>query len=520
MKRRAFVKSAGTAMSLPLLLNGMELSAMGKTSIFEFSDPDNDHILVLIQLNGGTDGLNMILPRDQYDPLMEVRGNILLPENKILELNDLTGIHPAMQGAQDLFNEGKLAVIQSVGYPNQNRSHFRSLDIWQTASSAEEYLTSGWLGRHFDYKHPDYPENYPNAANPHPFAISMGRVVSETCEGSQTNFSITLEDPFQLIDLFEGQDASVPNTPYGDELAFLRISKAQTNAYSEKIVEAANKGANTVSYPDNTFSRQLANIALLISGGMQTKVYVVSLGGFDTHANQVEEFDTTKGTHANLLQVLSEGMLAFQQDLANHGLEERVIGMTFSEFGRRIKSNDSMGTDHGTAVPLMLFGSCVNNQVLGENPEIDPKLDPSEGLPMQFDFRDVYGSLLKDWFGVDETIVRELIHRDFQALPLVKSCNISTPVTTLQPETPATLDLYPNPCQQWLYLSVDLPTGKGVRISLLNSMGALIRIVSNRELNSGNHQIPVEMGSLPSGIYFIRMQQGQQVITRRVIKLR
>ena len=234
MKRRQFIQSTGTVLTLPVLLNGVQLSAMGQTSIFNFTDPENDRILVLIQLNGGTDGLNMILPKDQYDNLNAVRGNILLPENQILDLTDVTGIHPAMQGSQLLFQEGKLGVIHSVGYPNQNRSHFRSMDIWQTASPAEEFWTSGWLGRNFQVNHGDFPENYPNASYPHPFAISMGRVVSETCEGNNGNYSVTLDDPFQLIELFEGQDATVPDTPYGDELAFLRISKAQTNAYSEK----------------------------------------------------------------------------------------------------------------------------------------------------------------------------------------------------------------------------------------------------------------------------------------------
>lgn len=521
MKRRQFIQSTGTVLTLPVLLNGVQLSAMGQTSIFNFTDPENDRILVLIQLNGGTDGLNMILPKDQYDNLNAVRGNILLPENQILDLTDVTGIHPAMQGSQLLFQEGKLGVIHSVGYPNQNRSHFRSMDIWQTASPAEEFWTSGWLGRNFQVNHGDFPENYPNASYPHPFAISMGRVVSETCEGNNGNYSVTLDDPFQLIELFEGQDATVPDTPYGDELAFLRISKAQTNAYSEKIVEAAGKGANTVPYPDNTFARQLANIALLISGGLQTKVYVVSLGGFDTHANQVEASDPTTGTHAELLQTLSDGMAAFQKDLFNHNLEERVLGMTFSEFGRRIRSNESMGTDHGTAVPLLLFGSCVNNTVLGQNPDIDPEVDVREGLPMQYDFRDVYGTILKDWFGVEEGVVRQLLHPDFQALPLIKTCDINT--STPQQfftANPIEVKLFPNPCQQWLYLDLEIIRTTHVRIALFDTLGALIRVISNRELTSGAHQIPIEMRKEPSGTYFIRIQYGGEVLTKRIIKLR
>lgn len=521
MKRRQFIRSTGTVLSLPILLKGMPVSAMDKTSIFEFTDPDNDRILVLIQLNGGTDGLNMILPRDQYDNLAQVRGNILMPESRIGVLTDVTGIHPAMEKTRVLFEEGKLGVIQSVGYPNQDRSHFRSMDIWQSASPATEFWHTGWLGRHFGANYPDFPQNYPNSANPHPFAVSLGRVVSETCEGPNGNFSITLDDPFKLIELFEGMDESAPDTPYGEELAFLRISKAQTNAYSESIVAAAGKGTNTVTYPDNTFARQLSNIALLISGGLSTKVYVVSLGGFDTHANQVEEADKTTGEHAALLQTLSDGMAAFQQDLFQLGLEERVLGMTFSEFGRRIRSNESMGTDHGTAVPLLLFGSCVNNQILGQNPDIDPEVDIREGLPMQYDFRDVYGTVLKDWFGVEETAIRQLIHPDFQPLPILKVCNLTTSTGNYSLE-PSTIQatLYPNPCQQWLYLDVALPHAMQIRVTLLDAMGGQLAVVSSRSLSAGMHQFPIEMRSFPAGTYFVRIQHGQYVTTRRIIKVR
>jgi uncharacterized protein (DUF1501 family) len=521
MKRRQFIRSTGTVLSLPILLKGMPVSAMDKTSIFEFTDPDNDRILVLIQLNGGTDGLNMILPTDQYDNLVRVRGNILMPESRIGKLTDATGMHPAMEKTRLLYEEGKLGVIQSVGYPNQDRSHFRSMDIWQSASPATEFWHTGWLGRHFDSNYPDFPQNYPNTAHPHPFAVSMGRVVSETCEGPNGNFSITLDDPFKLIELFEGMDTNAPNTPYGEELAFLRVSKAQTNAYSESIVQAAGKGGNTVTYPDNTFARQLSNIALLISGGLSTKVYVVSLGGFDTHANQVEENDKTTGEHAVLLQTLSEGMAAFQQDLSNLGLEQRVLGMTFSEFGRRIRSNESMGTDHGTAVPLLLFGSCVNPQILGQNPEIDPEVDVREGLPMQYDFRDVYGSVLRDWFGVADQAIREMIHPDFQPLPILNVCNLTTSTPGFTPAAPSVQALvYPNPCQQWLHLDLELPDTVHVRITLLDAMGGQLAVLASGPLSSGLHQVPVEMRSYAAGTYFIRIQYGSGVLTRRFIKVR
>ncbi|MFN7119310.1 MAG: DUF1501 domain-containing protein [Saprospiraceae bacterium] len=417
MKRRNFIKSAGTAMSIPLFLKGMPLAAMPKSSIFNFMDPNSDRVLVIIQMNGGNDGLNMIIPRDQYSGIAAVRSNVMIPENKVLALTDKVGLHPVMPGIKALFEDARLNIVQAAGYPNQNRSHFRSTDIWTSGSPANEFWNTGWLGRYFEKDHADFPENYPNPAYPHPFAITMGSIVSQTCQGTASNFSMTLSDPFNLFPLTQGVGSETPDTPYGRELTFLRTSILQTNAYADSITEAANGGSNKVTYPaNNRLAEQLKNVALLISGGLQTRVYVVSIGGFDTHANQVVGSDTATGDHATLLQQLSEAMAAFQNDLKQLNLEERVLGMTFSEFGRRIRSNESLGTDHGTAAPLLLFGTCVNPAITGDNPDITSDIDGNEGVPMQHDFRDVYGSILKDWFGVEETVVKDLLHPEFRYL--------------------------------------------------------------------------------------------------------
>ena len=217
----------------------------------------------------------------------------------------------------------------------------------------------------------DFPEDYPNDDCPDPFAITLGSIVSETCQGPSTNFSMALVDPENLTTIIEGAEGSLDlDTCYGYQLDFLRTAVKQTNAYSESIETAADNGNNMAQYPgDNRLAEQLRIIAQLISGGLQTQVYIVNLGGFDTHAAQVAD-STTTGNHANLLETLSGAVAAFQEDLQLLGLDERVVGMTFSEFGRRIRSNDSLGTDHGTAAPLFVFGSCINPAIIGENPEI------------------------------------------------------------------------------------------------------------------------------------------------------
>jgi uncharacterized protein (DUF1501 family) len=518
MKRRKFLQSAGAAMTIPVMLNGMKLSAMPKSSVFG-SMNETDRVLILIRLNGGNDGLNMVIPRDQYDGIAAVRNNIMIPENNVLPLSDTVGLHPIMTGAQNLFNDGRLAVMQAVGYPNQNRSHFRSTDIWTSGSPANEYWNTGWMGRYFQGLHPDFPEGYPNEEFAAPFAITMGRTVSETCQGTSSNFSLTLSDPFNIAPLTEGEPGLIPDTPYGEELAFLRVAITQSNAYGDTITEAANLGTNMVDYPeDNELAQQLKNAALLIGGGLQTKVYIVSLGGFDTHANQVALDDTTVGGHANLLKTLSDAMAAFQADLVAQGLDERVMSLTFSEFGRRIKSNESLGTDHGTAAPLFLFGSCVNPSIFGDNPEIPADIGNSEGVPMQHDFRDIYGSVLMDWFGVSETDVNDLLYQDFTYLPVIQGCEVNSVGPNLTTGLELALNCYPNPCRN--NLTVEFNTlDEWARLSIFDSIGSEVKTVFNKRLQPGVHKVNVDMHDLPAGGYYCRLQLGSRHKTKRVIKI-
>ena len=332
---------------------------------------------------------------------------------------------------QTLFNEGRMSIVQDVGYPNQNRSHFRSSDIWASASESTTELKTGWIGRTLEYDFGGYPENFPNDSQPHPAAITMGNVANATCQGLITNMSQTVQDPESLTYLAPGGNTPLPNDNYGAELGFLRTAIAQTNAYGEVIREAALAGDTKAAYPDGPLSNQLRNVAKLIKGGLQTQVYVVQLNGFDTHAGQVEGNDSTGGAHATLLDYLSGSIAAFQDDLDQLEIADRVLGMTFSEFGRRIRANGSIGTDHGTAAPMFLFGNCVSGTILGDNPTIDKEVDQNTGVPMQYDFRDVYASVLIDWFDVTEARVRDTLYPDFVYLPVANGCARALPVDLL-----------------------------------------------------------------------------------------
>lgn len=518
MKRRTFLQTTG-AVTLPVLVNGMNISTLAKSSLFSAVNNESDRVLVLVQLNGGNDGLNTLLPVDQYDKLASVRENILIPENQLISLTDTLSLHPTMQGVQSLYDDAKLAIIQSVGYPNQNRSHFRSTDIWTSGSPAEEFWTTGWLGRYLEDLHPTFPEGYPNEEHDDPFAISIGSIVSETCQGTAANFSLALSDPFSLSPLAEGEGSEVPDTPYGEELQFLRTTIAQTNAYSENILTAAESGNNVASYPDdNRLAQQLKNVALLISGGLKTKVYVVSLGGFDTHANQIEGNDPTNGEHATLLATVAQAMEVFQNDLQQLGLDERVISMTFSEFGRQIRSNDALGTDHGDAAPLMVFGSCVNPQIFGDNPEIPDSVEVQEGVPMQFDFRDIYGSILMDWFEVEESKVRALLYQEFQHIPILNPCTTVTNTNDVLHLDALNTKNYPNPFRDWTTIEFECERAF-VRLSIFNAQGSELQVLVNKEISAGTHRVRFDGSQLPAGNYYYRLQVGNRQKTKHMVKI-
>jgi uncharacterized protein (DUF1501 family) len=510
MKRRSFIQS-GSIISLPMMVNGLNIAAITKSKLFNLINEDNDKILVLIQLNGGNDGLNTLIPMDQYAELFSVRQNIIIPENQLLSIEGENAFHPAMGAFQEMYNQSKLNIIQSAGYPNQNRSHFRSTDIWTTASPAEEFWTTGWLGRYFNLNHPGYPEGYPNVENPDPLAITIGYTVSETCQGPVSNYSLALTDPDSLGIIAEQEEGELEDNCYGYELKFVQDSIKQANAYSSAVTAAAEAGTNlSTKYDDNNrLALQLKTVARLINGGLKTKIYVVTLGGFDTHANQVNNGNPSQGGHAQLLGWLSDAIDAFQDDVELMGKEEKVLGMTFSEFGRRIRANESLGTDHGTAAPLFVFGTCVNGTILGDNPEISTNVGVQEGVPMQFDFRSIYGSILMDWFEVAENDVRNLLYEDFQHIPIIEGC---APTYTQDIfDAALDFDVFPNPFSSNVQVKFTAKSER-VRLSLFDVLGNELRVIFDRKLSAGDHRFNVDTSKLTPGNYVMRLvsESGQK----------
>ena len=522
MKRRDFLQSIAAAGSVPLILNGHSVRSMEQSSFLKLlagaGTDCEDHVLVMIQLNGGNDGLSTLVPVDQYDKLQAARSNIIVPENNLLNVNGSQDnkLHPSLEGLQTLWNDGRVKAIQNVGYPEQDFSHFRSTDIWLTASDADVVLNTGWAGRYFQTDHPNFPEGYPNQDTPDPLAIQVGYIASPAYHGTNANFGHTINNIDEFYELVEDDRTEVNDSPYGHELAFIRRTARQTNAYNTRIKAAADAASNLSNlYPEegeNELADQLKIVARCIGGGLKTKMYMVTLNGFDTHASQIDDDDPTAGMHADLLKYLGDAIIAFQDDIEKMGVSERVMSMTFSEFGRRIASNGSLGTDHGAAAPMFVFGNAVDSGIVGDNPEIPEQVSVSDNLPMAVDFRSVYGSILRDWFCVDEDTITDVFGDEFPKINLTQ--------TSIAEEKAVAdnITLFPNPVKKDLNVKIEVASKQEVRFELYNAVGMRIDVLGKKQLNRGENQVAFNVKSLTPGIYYLRSYASGGQIVKSFVK--
>jgi uncharacterized protein (DUF1501 family) len=347
--------------------------------------PQSDAILVVVQLTGGNDGLNTVIPyRD--DEYYKVRPKLAIPAEDVVRINDQFGFHPAARGLADLLQAGKLAVVQGVGYPEPNRSHFESMDIWHTCSRKGGPRTTGWLGRFLDDMRPDPGRDAPAihvGSEKQPLALAADAVRVPSL-ASPEEFRLERDDQ-QLGNLI----AEVPSqeAPQADALlGYLTSSTTSAFAASKRITEALGSDDSPVKYPETELAARLKTIAQLIDAGLSTRIYYVELDGFDTHSQQA-------AAHAALLRQYAGAMSAFMEDVAHRGQGDRVLTASFSEFGRRVAENASAGTDHGAAAPVFLCGTHVRPGLTGEHPSL---VDLEDGdLKHHTDFRQVYATILE-----------------------------------------------------------------------------------------------------------------------------
>ena len=523
MKRRDFVKHTSHGLLLPGILGSLGVNPFGNSILSTLlnNSVDTDHVLVMIFLNGGNDGLNTVIPLDQMSALNEVRPQVVLPESKILKLKgESVGLHPSLTTFKDMFDDGRLKIVQNVGYPDPNFSHFRSTDIWMSASGSDRVVETGWAGRYLNYEYPNFPNDFPNATMPDPLAMEMGYLSSLMFQGPTGNLGFTINNPEQFYRLVENKEQSAPDTKAGRKLQYIRHIARQSQTYGERLKELSESTQNKAVYPEgNSLADQLKIVARLIAGGSKTRMYMVFQGGYDTHDNQANQGDHTLGEHADLLRDLNDAVKAFMTDMELQKADDRVMGMTFSEFGRRIVSNASNGTDHGHAAPQFIFGNAVEGGVLGNNPQIDKSMTAQDNLLMEFDFRQVYASLLEQWLCVEPDDISSILLGDFDPLSIAPNsdCMITAVHDANVRAGTNYISVSPNPLNG--LASVEFTSlGETLSIDLIDVQGKVVRRITQGNYARGQHQVSMDTSDLKPGTYFCRIQSRSINQSKQVVK--
>lgn len=406
LTRREFIRGASGLGFLAF--SGVAPAFLARSAMAQTPAPERDRsILVIVQLAGGNDGLNTVIPYtdDRYYNLRPTLGL----KNNLLELNDNLALHPACQPLHELYGEGKLSIVQNVGYPNPNRSHFRSTEIWETASDSDTFQREGWLGRYFDNECAGSPET--ESVDADPSAIHVGDMIPQTYLSLESHSLFGMK-PYGKFD--RGQDPAdlaYEKLLQADHIegnaSYLQHTMMNTLVTERRVEKIIGKYKPQAAYPATKLAQSLKRVAALIHADMETRVYFVSQGGYDTHANQLNN-------HQRLLTELSTSMSAFQKDLTAHSKDDQVMTMTFSEFGRRPAENGSGGTDHGTSAPLFVMGSKVKGGLLGQTPEL--VTDATKDLTYSTDFRGVYSSVLDKWLEADSS---KILGDKYEHVPFV-----------------------------------------------------------------------------------------------------
>ncbi len=396
MKRRDFVKQ--TSLASGLLMVPSFIKAFDESLLFN----SGFKRLVVIQLSGGNDGLNTIIPY-RNDIYYRSRPALNIRKNDVVDINGEVGFHSSLQPLKALYDEGYLTILNNVGYPNPVRSHFRSLDIWQTASHSHQYLQSGWLGRYLDQ----------NSTHPHD-AIEVGETLSLALKGENVNAIATTDatrlsrligHPYfkKLITNSKEQHLSEHN------LGYLYKTMIDAKSSADYIFEKSKTFKSSKTYPKHGFGKQLKTTAEFINSGLSTRVYYTALGGFDTHANQTNP-------HKRLLNIYAESVKAFVEDLKSNNTFKDTLILTFSEFGRRVKQNAANGTDHGAANNVFLIGENLKTKGFYNAVDDLRDLDQNGDIKYEIDFRRIYATILNNWMQVDST---KVLSHNFAALDFI-----------------------------------------------------------------------------------------------------
>ncbi len=564
MKRRNFLRNLGLAAGVPIAFNGVPIQLLASHLPIKnlVHNSTNDKVLVILQMHGGNDSINSFIPIDAYDHYYSRRANIaipyksgnrtLIPLDSTLAGADQVGLHPDMIAFKEMYDNGQAAVYQGVSYPKNNGSHFRGRDIWFMGGDSEDYYSSGWIGRYLaqSYQPKNYPQDFPNSEMPDPLALEMGNDSSLLFhqEGNiPTSISLG-NSPGGLLNQIEslegfGDEGVDPRglppeflngSAYKKEMDWILELEDKSEIYVKRLQEIYQSSSeSTIEYPDvypfnaptgnlrNPLSRQFKLVSRLLGGGIKTKVFLVKIGGFDTHAQQVETYDSTMGNHATKMYHISTALKAFQADLKARGLADKVMTITMSEFGRRIPSNGSYGTDHGKGGAVMAFGERINAGVFGTNPDMS-----KNNIDLQFDYRQLYASILHDWFEVDQAVINnDIFFRDFfnakdengNSLPKVNmiSDNV-TGNTTFKSARFNVSTPYPNPARNTAYFDVNTNSSSLLTYEIVDISGKIMGSYK-KQLQQGENKVSVEVSHLKQGMYHVTFVGNQIKTSKKLV---
>ena len=538
MKRRNFIKLTSTASAAGLL--PIQLNASFKF-LNSFSNCDfSNRKIVLIELAGGNDGLNTVIPLSVYSDYVSMRPNIHVPSSLVLPLSNIDsnlagtnqdiGLHPKLSGMYNLFDQDQLKIIQSVGYPSANRSHFASIDIYNTGNDGSNWnngQNSGWIGRFMENHYADLlPTNFPmgvqigsrntslgfHGLNEHGLAVNLSGQDSE-------NF-------YSVLSGLSGEYPSeFPDSHYGNELQYIVDTDAVSNVYAQTISNSFNSGSNFsgANYPDTDLADQLKTVARLIRGGIQTKVYMVRLGGFDTHNNQVQGQGDIQGKHYNLLDELSTAVEAFMSDVNSDSIGDDIVGLTVSEFGRKAQENGSNGTDHGEVAPAFVFGKPINSGVSGVNVDFSEATASNNFQieSVQFDYRQTLATIMQDFLGsntnnINNTFVDNFNNDSFAEQKIQNLVKTDYAVQedcldqSLSIEKLNSKDwfVYPNPFKDHVNLNCLIDgQNQPTTFIIVNQIGQTIQ---RGELKLMNGYARIDLPNLPTGLYVLTLENSSK----------
>lgn len=510
--RRNFLRNLGILGTSGFLLNKLPVNAMASSPLSAaLSASDDDRVLVLIRLKGGNDGLNTLIPIHDFGKYEMLRPDIHIPRDEVVELTSTLGLHPQLESLRGLWDDGEMRAVQNVGYPQYNLSHFRSSDIWASASDSDEVVTSGVLGRYFSDQYPDFLSSPPET----PPAIQIGGPGNLLFNNEDDfNYAISTENPTQLYEIARtGQLYDVSNVPectYGEQLGYIRAVANTTFRYAGVLAEAYDAGANSAEYENDRLGDQLALVARLLRGGLGTRLFVVELNGFDTHANQPV-------AHANLMNSLSKNVKAFFDDLKTGAIDDRVMAMTFSEFGRRIFQNGSNGTDHGSAAPVLLFGKGLNgNGQTGGLPDMND-VDNGFNLKYKVDFRSIYATVLSNWLCIPSDLVDQIMGASFERMEdLGLFCQGTT--STRTPSQAASLQMKAYLSGGEMVVDYTLPGASTVGVHFFDVAGRKLSSPFKGRQSAGQQSLRFSLSNIgwAAGIYVVSLEVNGRMYSRKV----